>query len=103
MNEERDKFITEAMGGCWHIYDENKPLMTYSLYAYVCEVCKGFILGNNNFSCCEDFTKLLTWVRDRQNLKGFVEKYDDTALMEPKENNTYRDKFLDDLYRYLEK
>jgi hypothetical protein len=49
MNQERDKFITEAMGRCWHDYDIDKPLNTYSLEAYICEKCTGFVLGNCRF------------------------------------------------------
>ena len=47
MNEERDRFLTEAMGWCWHDYDPDTYVNTYSLEAHVCNKCKGFILGNN--------------------------------------------------------
>lgn len=38
----KKKFITDAIDWCWHTYDENKPLMTYSLYPYVCDKCESF-------------------------------------------------------------
>ncbi|HVN22412.1 MAG TPA: hypothetical protein VMT71_00470 [Syntrophorhabdales bacterium] len=72
MNEQRDKYLTEAMGACWHQYNEEKPLMTYSLIAYVCEKCKAFILGNNDFSNDEDFPKLWNWAKRQPVLSSLV-------------------------------
>mgnify|MGYP000848497157 CR=1 FL=1 len=101
MNEKRDKYITEAIGWCWHTYDENKPLMTYSLYAYVCDKCKSFILGNNDFSTYENFEKLLAWANNQENLTGLISSYGEKSLLEPKENNPVREKFLDELLDFL--
>jgi len=72
LKEERDRFLTEAMGACWHEYDPEKPLMTYSLIAYVCEKCKNFILGSNDFSMEEDFAKH-DKVRSSQQIDAFRE------------------------------
>lgn len=30
MNEERDRFLTEAMGMCWHDFDPDDHINTYS-------------------------------------------------------------------------
>lgn len=76
MKEQRDRFLTEAMGACWHVYDPEKPLMTYSLIAYVCEKCHNFILGSNDFSIPEDFTKLWAWAKAEGSLGEFVALYE---------------------------
>lgn len=49
MNEDRDRYLTQAMGECWHAFDPDKPVNTYSLEAFICEKCKSFILGNNGY------------------------------------------------------
>jgi len=71
MNEVRDRFLTEFMGTCWHDYDPDKPINTYSLEAYICNKCKGFILGNNDFSTDEDFTKLWKWATAQEYFNVF--------------------------------
>jgi hypothetical protein len=100
MNEERDKFLTETMGACWHRFDVEKPTMTYSLLAYVCEKCGLFILGNNDFSNDEDFPKLWAWARDRSFLDSLVKAYAGSDGKGPSES-AMRDAFADEVYAVL--
>ncbi len=60
------------MGACWHDYDPDDYINTYSLEAYVCRKCKNFILGNNDFSTEEDFLKLWKWAHEYPALKRLV-------------------------------
>lgn len=96
MNEHRDRFLTEYMGFCWHDYDPDKNLNTYSLEAYVCNKCKGFILGNNDFSVEEDFLRLLGWVKKQDNLQQFLASYNENDLLGSDKGNA-RDGFADRL------
>ena len=99
MKEERDRFLTETMGACWHEYDPEKPLMTYSLIAYVCDKCKNFILGSNDFSMAEDFEKLWKWAGEQDYLA-------DTVLRLSKrlgEGSVTRDGAADELYEVLKR
>jgi hypothetical protein len=100
MNEERDRFLTEAMGACWHQYDVEKPMMTYSLLAYVCEKCGLFILGNNDFSNDEDFPKLWTWATGQSSLSSLIAAYARESTEGPSDAAT-RETFADELYALL--
>jgi len=100
MNEERDKFLTEAMGACWHRYNEEKPLMTYSLLAYLCEKCGAFILGNNDFSNDEDFPKLRAWAASQPSLSRLVEAHAGGSEKGPVDVAA-REAFADALYALL--
>ncbi|HOJ43237.1 MAG TPA: hypothetical protein PK800_03880, partial [Syntrophorhabdaceae bacterium] len=98
MNEERDRFLTELMGQCWHDYDLDKPINTYSLEAYICKKCKGFILGNNDFSQEEDFMRLYNWAKTQKSLKEIIEKYDEENFHDSKDGKFYREMFADRVY-----
>jgi len=98
MNEERDKFLTELMGQCWHDYDMDKPINTYSLEAYICKKCKGFILGNNDFSQEEDFIKLYNWAKTQNTLKKIIDEYEEQNFHDQENGKFYREKFADSVY-----
>ncbi len=97
MNEERDKFLTETMGACWHRYNEEKPLLTYSLVAYICEKCGAFILGNNDFSNDEDFPKLWGWAVRQPTLDSLTAAYRGTDGKGPADVGK-REAFADAVY-----
>ncbi|OPY00404.1 MAG: hypothetical protein A4E60_02321 [Syntrophorhabdus sp. PtaB.Bin047] len=101
MNEERDRFLTEAMGLCWHDYDPDKPLNTYSLEAYICTKCKGFILGNNDFSQEEDFSRLLKWVRGQERLQELLASFDEASFAGTGKGQASREEFADRLFLIL--
>jgi hypothetical protein len=99
LNEERDRFLTEAMGACWHEFDPEKPLMTYSLIAYVCEKCKGFILGSNDFSMEEDFAKLWEWALEQDFLADTVARLSKGL----DDGSVNKDGAADELYEVLKR
>lgn len=101
MNEERDRFITEYMGQCWHDYDIDKPINTYSLEAYICKKCKGFILGNNDFSNYEDFQRLWIWAKDQKDIADIVAKFDEASFKDNEAGIRYRNMFADAVYNYI--
>ncbi len=101
MNQERDRFITEQMGWCWHDYDPDKPLNTYSLEAYICTKCKGFILGNNDFSQEEDFLRLWKRAKEKEDLQEFVAAFNEQDFTDRNKGLMCREKFADELYARL--
>ena len=101
MNEQRDRFLTEAMGMCWHDFDPDEHINTYSLEAYVCRKCKGFILGNNDFSVEEDFSRLLAWVKGQERFQGLVARFNESDFTDIAKGPSARDSFADELYILL--
>lgn len=121
MNIERDKFLTEYIGECWHERVCIGSGLMFSTYA--CASC-GASWGdtftkdikhsypkliNNNFSTWDNFGKLWNWVYDKKVLNICSGKEDfpmihiimrncefghDLSLINP-------DKFADALYEYL--
>lgn len=61
MNTERNKFLTEAMGECWHEVSQ-RP---YGYYLFVCKKCG--TQSTRDFSICfstwEGFGKLWEWAK----------------------------------------
>jgi hypothetical protein len=103
MNEERDRFLTEAMGTCWHDFDPDAHINTYSLEAYVCKKCKGFILGNNDFSVEEDFLRLLNWAQGQERIQGLLAGFNELDFKDTGKGPSVRNSFADELYLLLKK
>ena len=102
MNEERDRFLTEAMGMCWHDFDpDNNRINTYSLEAYICRKCKGLILGNNDFTVEEDFSRLLDWAKGQKRFQEFLARFNEADLKDTGKGQVSRNKFADELYILL--
>ncbi|MCX7965040.1 MAG: hypothetical protein N2596_00245 [Syntrophorhabdaceae bacterium] len=101
MNEERDRFLTELMGQCWHDYDTDKPINTYSLEAYICKKCKGFILGNNDFSQEEDFIRLYNWAKGQEKLKQILKDFSEQDLFDREKGAHFREKFASNIYAFF--
>ncbi|HOV89579.1 MAG TPA: hypothetical protein PKW07_02585 [Syntrophorhabdaceae bacterium] len=101
MDDERNRFLTELMGQCWHDYDIDKPINTYSLEAFICKKCKGFILGNNDFSQEEDFMRLFNWAKDQEKLKKITEEYNEGDFRDPERGKLYRERFANSIYDFF--
>ncbi len=101
MDDERNRFLTELMGHCWHDYDIDKPINTYSLEAFICKKCKGFILGNNDFSQEEDFMRLFNWAKGQEKLKKITEEYNEEDFKDPERGKTYRERFANSIYDFF--
>jgi hypothetical protein len=74
---ERDKFLTEAMGECWHEWSEDCKQVGEECneWEYTCTKCKqkgheheftGFYPEENNFSTWADFGKLWEWAQTQE-------------------------------------
>ena len=105
MNIERDKYLTEQMGECWHELAGKKRL--------VCSKCLKLFVNHTDFSTWEGFGKLWDWSQKQEWWDTFVMKelhyshrthYDgvnyvyenrlDDELVNP-------DRFADAVYEYL--
>ena len=66
MNIERDKYLTEAMGECWHLFN----LCT----CVKCRMPLGFpfITSNNDFSTWEGFGKLFEFCQKQEWWESFI-------------------------------
>jgi hypothetical protein len=105
---ERDKFLTEAMGGCWHDFrehDEYVPGMgTYLVDR--CTKCKLLLRDFQpiNFSTWEGFGKLWEWAQKQDWWESFV---DDDMYQRGHRNWLFPvawihpDRFADALYKFL--
>jgi hypothetical protein len=66
MNQERDKFLTEQMGECWH---DGEPFFTNNvIYCPKCHKNLKAINEENDFSTWEGFGKLWEWAQ-KQNME----------------------------------
>jgi len=61
-DEERNRFLTLAMGECWHDYDLGSPVLTCKGGGFICRTCREFIVSNNDFATEEDFSRLWRWL-----------------------------------------
>ena len=63
---ERDKFLTEAMGVCWHRIPGYAATLS-SRNIFICTTCGSSISreSNNNFSSWEGFGKLWEWANSQ--------------------------------------
>lgn len=101
VNEERDRFLTHATGGCWHDSDAGSPVTVFALKGYICTKCGMFYTATNDFSTLEDFLRLYEWARCDPNLKDFVTKFRARDLMSEEQGPETRKRFADGLYRIL--
>lgn len=91
--EERDKFLTETMGLCWH---ESKQFIWGSAVWKECTKCKTKKkLKNNNFSTWEGFGKLYEWLIWSKYGDEFLNDY----FLFPTHMNP--DNFANAVYEYL--
>lgn len=79
MKTERDKFLTEAMGGCWHeLVDPGTGLIFGPNYrAPECSCGKTLsrmtpLHNNPDFSTWQGFGKLWTWAKEQGWWEGFL-------------------------------
>ena len=111
MNTERDKFLTEAMGECWH------DVMDATLDGYPvlqCSKCKVYVgdmseveyINRTNFSSWEGFGKLWEWSQKQEWWGYFVHKQyckkgKQLTVDELLQNLINPDRFADAIYAYL--
>ena len=110
MNTERDRFLTEAMGECWHIAErevipENGDT-PYNLCRCGRKMCLGDFLYNPNFSNWIGFGKLWDWSQKQEWWGYFVHKQyckkgKQLTVDELLQNLINPDRFADAVYAYL--
>jgi hypothetical protein len=98
---ERDHFLTEKMGDCWHEYDLNGPSKTLWFTGHTCKKCGTFFFTNNNFSTMEDFMKLHAWAADQQSLSPVVSQFETRYFTDDEVGFQSRKRFADVLYALL--
>ncbi len=101
VNEERDRFLTDAIGGCWHEDDGGEPVTMFALKGHICSKCGLFYTTKNDFSTLEDFLKLYEWARGDPSLADFVAQSRTRDLVNEKRGPGARKRFADGLYRIL--
>ncbi len=101
VNIKRDRFLTAAMGACWHEYDPARPVRKFSLTGYVCTKCGAFFSANNDFSTLEDFLKLYEWSKNDPELAEFVAQFKAKHFVRDDKGPARRKKFADGLYEIL--
>lgn len=104
---ERDKFLTEAMGECWHGWREPKPkYIGDARWPCTCGENHGDIDFNNDFSTWEGFGKLWEWVQKQEWWILFVDdNQTDEHGLETINGYLRRlinpDRFADAVYKFL--
>jgi hypothetical protein len=101
LNGERDHFLTETMGSCWHKYDADKPVRILWFTGYICKKCGNFFFTNNDFTTMEDFMKLLDWANDQGALSPVVSQFETKYFMDEEIGPQSRKRFADVLYGLL--
>lgn len=101
VNEERDRFLTQAMGGCWHDQGSGKPVTKFTLKGYICSKCGLFYSARNDFSTAEDFMKLYEWAKNDPSLQEFIAEFRARDFMNEKRGPGARKRFADRLYEIL--
>lgn len=102
MNTERDKFLTEAMGECWHNLGEK-----YTTEIGWCIKCCTWHKHNHNFSIWSGFGKLWEWAQKQEWWKSFVWVHGDSTRAKYRKESTFSvkflhpDRFADALYQFL--
>lgn len=111
MNELRDKFLTEAMGKCWHEkYEHFESTFEDRYDKYKCKQCHRESsytphLPRMNFSTWKDFGNLYEWARKQSWWNQFAGNNLGTWSQNGKvvfiqENFIQPDKFSDALYEW---
>jgi len=99
INEKRDRFLTRAMGGCWH--ETGEPVKIFGLKGNICTRCHMFFSVRNDFSTLEDFIKLFEWAKNQPDLAEFMARFKPGDFLNEKKGPGMRKKFADGLYEIL--
>ena len=104
-----DKFLTEAMGECWHdpqtLYYDGKGNESFNQFEIkgvtrqkkVCGSCKTRYYENNNFLTWEGFGKLWEWAEEQLWFCRFLD-----SLQGPKSHYIDPEKFAKAVAKYLQ-
>jgi len=106
MKEERDKFLTEAMGGCWHVWKQ-----IYSGGGSHCVHCERYwplfpdepqqrIIQDCRISTWEGFGKLWEWAQKQEwwSVFYYLVTYGEDANLQ---HIIHPDRFAEAVYEFL--
>jgi hypothetical protein len=96
-DDERNRFLTLAMGECWHDFELGCPVLTCKGGGFICGKCRDFVIANNDFGTEEDFSRLWKWARTLPELRELFEEADESSFID----QTRRRAFADKVYEAL--
>jgi hypothetical protein len=102
MKEERDKFLTEAMGICTHTWEKPKGYIE----GHICTRCNKYWpvkpstpMDIINFSTWQSFGKLWEWAQRQEWWFSFWQKDFGIAIVQP--DLIHPDRFSNAIYEFL--
>lgn len=103
--EMRNRFLTEAMGKCWHLIGESASGSGF----YECRCGKVFALNEyascndeNDFSTWEGFGKLWEWAQEQEWWRAFALSFGNVHYdWLFRQDTIHPDRFADALYEFL--
>jgi hypothetical protein len=94
MNIKRDKFLTEAMGECWHVGAPN--------FCVKCKDAFEFGTFQNNFSTPDGFFKLWKWAQEQEWWENFrMLTFTGATWIGHEDRFINPDRFADAVYAFL--
>lgn len=108
MNTDRDRFLTEAMGKCWHELDEKPDPLGYALVP-ACKKCERWYPQNSDFSTWPGFGVLKEWAEKQNWWRDFITHICEVWPNDQWSYNSYwkfeeinkPDRFANALYEFL--
>jgi hypothetical protein len=98
-DDERNLFLTLAMGECWHDFELGCPVLTCKGGGFICGTCRDFVIANNDFVTEEDFSKLWEWANTLPELREILGAVDESSFVD----RVGRRAFADKVYEALRK
>lgn len=96
-DDERNRFLTLAMGECWHDFDSGCPVLTCKGGGFICGTCRDFVIANNDFGTEVDFSKLWEWARTLPEVQKILEGMDESSFVDQAARRAFADKVYDAL------
>lgn len=91
-DDERNRFLTLAMGECWHDFELGCPVLTCKGGGFICGLCRDFVIANNDFATDEDFPKLWEWATTVPALREVIGATDESSFVERDSRRAFADK-----------
>lgn len=98
-DDEKNRFLTLAMGECWHSFELGCPVLTCKGGGFICGLCRDFVIANNDFVTEEDFSKLWEWAKTLPELREILGTADESSFVD----RVGRRSFVNKVYELLRK
>jgi hypothetical protein len=103
MNTERDKYLTEAMGLCFH--PRRRKVESFGGFVWVCRTCHRTNPIRINFDSPDGFFKLWNWAQGQEWWVEFIREHytytANTRSWELVDSLVHPTRFADAVYDYL--